>query len=418
MDGYIALDELRDWLALYTTPHCGLSTVVKLLRTFSTPSEILLASDEELLNAGANRALIDHLHQPDWECVELCLRWLDKPDRYILHWGDSRYPLLLREISAPPLILFAVGEPLILQQRQLAVVGARCPTPTGLEIAYQFAHELSEQGFVITSGLARGIDAAAHKGAMAGLGKTVAVLGSGIDNVYPVYHQSLAEKILEKGGVLLSEFFPNAPPRAEHFPRRNRIISGLTLGVLVIEAALRSGSLITARYAVEQGREVFAVPGSIRNRLSQGCHALLKEGATLIEHCEDVMQGLFFLPEQQLGNLLVASKTPSVKASEPAFLANQRKQNQQKQKMVCHNKKYHDARLSERAARTSNPWQLDVSILDSQDIKLVECLGFETTSIDTLVARTGLGVDKLLARLLLLELQGYISVLPGGYARK
>lgn len=409
----ITLDELRYWLALYAIPRCGLITVLKLLKIFSTPSAILLASYEELLDAGVSPSLISHLHNPDWKSVEFCLRWLDKPERYILHWGDSRYPLLLREISSPPPILFVIGELSLLQQQQLAIVGARLPTPTGLEIAYQFASELSKQGFVITSGLARGIDAAAHQGALVTLGRTIAVLGSGLDNIYPVCHQSLAKGILEKGGALLSEFFPNAPPKAEHFPRRNRIISGLSLGVIVIEAALRSGSLITARYAIEQGREVFAVPGSIRNRLSQGCHGLLKEGATLIESCEDVIQGLSFLPKQ-ISKLVVARETTLTKANEASFLADQERE----QKKICHNECHYAGLSEEIEVIDSNQQQLDISRLDSQDIKLVECLGFETTSIDTLIARTGLRVDKLLARLLVLELQGYIGVVPGGYVRK
>lgn len=371
------MDELRYWLALYTVPHCGLVGISKLLKTFATPREILLAADAQLLSAGANNALINALRQPDWRSVDRCFHWLDKPKRTILHWNDKNYPLLLREIFSPPPILFVEGELSLLQQSQLAIVGARLPTPTGVEIAYQFASELSEQGFVITSGLATGIDAAAHQGALAALGKTIAVLGSGLDRVYPACHQVLADKILQKNGVLLSEFFPYAPPKAAHFPRRNRIISGLSLGVIVVEAALRSGSLITARYALEQGREVFAVPGSIRSRLSQGCHFLLKEGAILIENYKDVIEGLSFLPKQ-IRHLIMANEPTLTKANS----------------------------------------DLDVSGLDSEDIKLVECLGFETTSVDTLVARTGLGVDKLLARLSVLELQDYISVVPGGYVRK
>ncbi len=404
----ITLDELRYWLALHTIPRCGLTTVLTLLKTFSTPKEIVLASRKELLNAGASASLIKYLHHPDWKSVELCLRWLEKPQRYILPWGDARYPLLLREISYPPLILFATGELSTLQQQQLAIVGARCPSPTGLEIAYQFASELSERGFAITSGLARGIDGAAHQGALAANGATMAVLGSGLNNIYPHCHQSLAQTILEKGGVLLSEFFPYALPKAAHFPRRNRIISGLSLGVIVIEASLRSGSLITAAYALEQGREVFAVPGSIYNRLSQGCHALLKEGATLIENCEDVIQELSFcsnpISNRMLANNVFFDKfakglVSTVKQGHTLIDPNEG------QGMKLHK---------------VNPIQqpLNIATLDSQDVKLVECLGFETTSVDTLIARTGLRVDKLLARLLILELQGYISVVPGGYVRK
>ena len=404
------LDELRYWLALYTIPRCGLTTVLTLLKTFSTPKEILLASREALLNAGASASLINYLHHPDWKSVELCLRWLEKPQRYILPWGDTRYPMLLREIPYPPLILFVIGELSVLQQRQLAIVGARYPSPTGLEIAYQFANELNERGFAITSGLARGIDGAAHQGALAANGTTIAVLGSGLDNIYPNCHQSLAQTILKKGGVLLSEFFPCSLPKAAHFPRRNRIISGLSLGVIVIEASLRSGSLITAAYALEQGREVFALPGSIRNSLSQGCHALLKEGATLIENCEDVVQGLSFLSnpisKRMMGNKALFDKSTKKLASTV----------EQGHEFIGHNKG--QGRVLNKTDELNPAQRLDIATLDSQDIKLVECLGFETTSVDTLIARTGLRVDKLLARLLTLELQGYISVVPGGYVRK
>ena len=404
------LDELRYWLALYTIPRCGLTTVLTLLKTFSTPKEILLASREALLNAGASASLINYLHHPDWKSVELCLRWLEKPQRYILPWGDTRYPMLLREIPYPPLILFVTGELSVLQQRQLAIVGARYPSPTGLEIAYQFANELSERGFAITSGLARGIDCAAHQGALAANGTTIAVLGSGLDNIYPNCHQSLAQTILKKSGVLLSEFLPCSLPKAAHFPRRNRIISGLSLGVIVIEASLKSGSLITAAYALEQGREVFALPGSIRNSLSQGCHALLKEGATLIENCEDVVQGLSFLSnpisKRMVGNKALFDKSTKKLVSTV----------EQGHEFIGHNKG--QDRVLNKTDELNPAQRLDIATLDSQDIKLVECLGFETTSVDTLIARTGLRVDKLLARLLTLELQGYISVVPGGYVRK
>jgi DNA processing protein len=366
------MNELRDWLALYTVPNCGFATSLQLLRTFTTPAAILAATAEELHAVGAADALITHLKKPDWKRVDACLAWQEKTGRDILHWCDPYYPYLLKEISSPPLILFVEGNLSILQRQQLAIVGTRQATPTGLDTAYSLASELAKQGFVVTSGLARGIDAAGHQGCLALKEKTIAVLGSGLDKVYPRYHQRLAQQIVEKGGALVSEFFPDASPRAEHFPRRNRLISGLSLGVVVVEAALRSGSLITARYALEQGREVFAVPGSIRNPMSQGCHALLKQGATLIESSCDILLELAFsrlidpICEKQIaGNKLNAKST-----------------------------------------------------LASEDRKLVESIGFEVTTIDSLVRRTGLAADKLLARLAFLELQGYISVVPGGYARK
>lgn len=337
-----------------------------------------------MLAAGVNPKLASNLLKPDWKIVERCLRWEEQPQCYIVHWDDLHYPALLHEISSPPLILFVKGELSFLQRQQhaLAIVGARNPTHTGLEIAHQLANELNALGFIIISGLARGIDGAAHQGALLNKGITVAVLGSGLEYIYPVCHQSLALDILEKGGVLISEFFPYSSPKAEYFPRRNRIISGMSLGVIVVEATLRSGSLITARYALDQGREVFAIPGSIRNPLSQGCHALLKEGATLVESCADIIQGLSFLPTMKHYEI----------------------DNHQNCELNGNTNK--------------NSILKSISRLDSQDRKLVECFGFEMTSIDILMARTGLTIDKLLARLSMLQLQGYIDVVPGGYVRK
>lgn len=410
----LTLDELGYWLALYTVPRCGLCTISVLLKKFTTPKQILLASYEELLNAGVNPVLASSLQKPDWKIVEVCLRWVEQPQRHILYWDNLDYPPLLREISSPPLILFIKGALSFLQQQALAIVGARNPTHTGLEIAHQFANELSDLGFVITSGLARGIDGAAHQGALLNKGLTVAVLGSGLEHIYPVSHQTLAMDIVEKGGTLISEFFPFTPPKAEYFPRRNRIISGISLGVIVIEATLRSGSLITARYALEQNREIFAVPGSIRNPLSQGCHALLKEGATLVESSEDIMHGLSFLSRH---SKCLANKAVSTKAVYQA-----EKQSAKKKPKVplypnqCNNL---ESSLSPESLQ-SKPIQQkkDRARLDSQDRKLVECLGFELTNIDILMIRSGLAIDKLLARLSRLQLQGYIDVVPGGYVRK
>lgn len=366
------MDELRDWLALCTIPNCGFATYLELLKVFTTPAAILAATSEELRVVGAADALIQHLKKPDWKRVDACLAWQEKTGRHILHWRDPDYPYLLKEISSPPLILFVEGNPAILQRQQLAIVGTRQATPTGLETAYSLANELVKQGFVVTSGLARGIDAASHQGCLALKEKTIAVLGSGLDKIYPSCHLRLAQQIVETGGALVSEFFPDASPKAGHFPRRNRLISGLSLGVIVVEAALRSGSLITARYALEQGREVFAVPGSIRNPMSQGCHALLKQGATLIESSYDILLELSFS-----------------RLIEPI----------------------NEGRIA------SNKLNANVT-LASEDRKLVESIGFEVTTIDSVVTRTGLTVDRLLARLAFLELQGYISAVPGGYVRK
>lgn len=409
----LTLNEIGYWLALYTIPRCGLSTVSMLLKTFASPKQILSASYEELLDAGASPILASNLKKPDWRSVELSLRWMEQPRRYILHWSDLLYPALLREISSPPLILFMIGELSLFQQQTLAIVGARNPTHTGLEIAHQLSNELSDQGFIIISGLARGIDGAAHQGALLNKGGTVAVLGSGLEHIYPACHQSLAMDIVEKGGTLISEFFPYSSPKAEYFPRRNRIISGLSLGVIVVEATLRSGSLITARYALEQGREVFAVPGSIRNPLSQGCHALLKEGATLVESNADIIQGLSFLSVKTNSWTNESVLTDSYKAED---FVTKKDPKTAKMKQSKHINTHKNCELNGNTDKNSSA--KSISRLDSQDIKLVECLGFETTNIDILMMRTGLTIDKLLARLSTLQLKGYIDVVPGGYVRK
>ena len=382
----LTLNEIGYWLALYTIPRCGLSTVSMLLKKFANPKQILLASYKELIDAGITPTLASNLQKPDWKSVEFCLRWAEQPQRHILHWGDLHYPALLREISSPPLILFMMGELSILQQQTLAIVGARNPTHAGLEIAYQLANELSDQGFIIISGLARGIDGAAHQGALKSKGPTIAVLGSGFKHIYPACHQTLAMDIVKKGETLISNFFPYSSPKPKYFPRKNRIIGGLSLGVIVIEASLRSGSLITARYALEQGREVFAVPGSIRNPLSRGCHVLLKEGATLVEGYQDIILALSFLSGE--------AHTWTNEAIIDIHV---------------------NCELNGNTDKNSSA--KSISRLDSQDRKLVECLGFETTSIDILMARTGLTIDKLLVRLSTLQLQGYIDVVPGGYVR-
>lgn len=406
------LNEVAYWLALYTVPYCGLNTVSILLTKFANPQQILLASYKALLNAGVSPLLASRLRNPDWKKVERCLRWVEQAQHSILHWGDLHYPALLREISSPPLILFMKGERSVLQQQTLAIVGARNATHTGLEIAHQFANELTAQGFVIASGLARGIDGAAHQGALVNKGLTMAVLGSGLDHIYPASHQALAVDIVEKGGGLISEFFPSSLPKSEHFPRRNRLISGMSLGVIVVEATLRSGSLITARYALEQGREVFAVPGSIRNPLSQGCHALLKEGATLVESGEDIIDAFSF-SSKQVNHCI--NETKRANATVLDVVA--------KKELKVTPRHHHDedpGLFLTHEVRKIKPihQKKDLPRLDSQDIKLVECLGFEMTSIDILMVRTGLTIDKLLARLSTLQLQGYIDVVPGGYVRK
>jgi len=267
-------DKLFYWLALTRLPGMGSRRITQLLETFATPAAAFAASPEQLRQAGVPSGCIDNFSQLDRQALESDLRWGESPDNHIICLMDPRYPSRLREIPDPPPVLFVHGDPDYLGQPQLAIVGSRNPTPAGAALAREFAAYLADFGLTISSGLATGIDAAAHEGALAGQGGTLAVTGTGLDRVYPACHRDLAHRIAGNG-ALVSEFPPGTPPQACNFPRRNRIISGLSLGTLVVEAALRSGSLITARLARDQGREIFAIPGSIHNPLARGCHALI-----------------------------------------------------------------------------------------------------------------------------------------------
>ena len=276
---------------------------------------------------------------------------------------DKDYPVLLKEVTGAPPVLFVRGDVGVLSLPQLAMVGSRNASPQGLQTAGLFGRALAASGFVVTSGLALGIDGAVHRGALQS-GHTVAVLGTGIDVVYPRQHQPLYQTILDNGGAIVSEFVPGTPPLPSNFPRRNRVISGLSLGVLVIEAALKSGSLITARYALEQGREVFAIPGSIHNPLSKGVHQLLKQGATLVESAGDIVE--------QLGGML-------------SYLAEE-----------------------------GGPEVTDIS---GDESLLLAALGFDPVDVDTLVARTGLPPRDVTRMLMMLELDGKLVSINGCFQR-
>ncbi len=304
------------------------------------------------------------------------LRWLEAADHHLIGWGDADYPALLRQISGPPLALFVSGEPGRLWHPQLAIVGSRAATPGGLDNARMFARAIAEAGFAITSGLASGVDAAAHAGALeAGEGLTLAVVGTGPDIAYPVAHVRLRDAVAARGAVV-SEHPPGTPPLRRHFPARNRLIAGLSLGTLVVEAAERSGALISARMAADAGREVFAIPGSIHNPMARGCHRLLREGAQLAEAPDDVLSAL-------------ADACPALRDALHVRL---------------------DAPIHE-------PGPVDPDI-DADHQKLWQALGHDPIPMDGLVARTGLTVAELSPMLLALELQGRLAVEHGRYTRK
>jgi len=310
--------------------------------------------------------LRDYLRRPDTAAVERDLAWAEEAECHLLTPAEPSYPRPLLEIADAPPVLFLRGTPERLAEPQLAMVWSRNPTPIGQETALEFARHLASAGLGIVSGLALGIDAASHEGALAGGGHTVAVTGTGLDRVYPARHRQLAHTIVERGGALVTEFPPGTPPRAGNFPRRNRIISGLSLGTLVVEAAVRSGSLITARVAVEQGREVFAIPGSIHNPLARGCHQLIRDGAKLVETAADILEEL--APQLQTA-------------------------------------------LAETAPPAADPE------LDETHHQLLAAVGYEPTPVDRLVERSGLTAEAVSSMLLLLELKGYVASAAGGYAR-
>lgn len=306
----------------------------------------------------------EFLRRPDEKAVRADLDWLRASGARLLLWGEADYPPALAAIHGAPAALYVMGEVAALKAPQLAIVGARRASPLGRAIAREFAGALANAGLVITSGLALGIDAASHEGALAAGHRTVAVLGAGIARLYPAENAPLAERI-RAAGALVSEFPPRFGPRPQNFPQRNRVISGLALGTLVVEAAEKSGSLLTARWALEQGREVFAVPGSIRSPLSFGCHKLIQEGAQLVHRPADVLAGVnFFTGFQSL--------------APPGAVG-------------C-----------------------DAAPLDKEYEMLLDALGFEPATIDALVARSGLSGESIASMLLILELEGRIAPYPGG----
>jgi DNA processing protein len=285
--------ELEARLRLHLLPELGPQRFRKLLRAFDSASAALSAPASAWRALGLPAVCAEPRRSVEVrERARAALQWLEEPGQHVLMWDDPRYPALLAELADAPPLLFVAGEPSVLEAPQLAMVGSRRASQPGLDNARAFARSLAGGGFVITSGLALGIDGAAHQGALEAGGKTLAVLGTGLQCLYPRRHVGLAARIIEQGGALVSELPLDCPPQASNFPRRNRIISGLSLGVLVVEASPSSGSLITARLAAEQGREVYAIPGSIHHPGARGCHQLIRDGATLVESIEHVLEAL------------------------------------------------------------------------------------------------------------------------------
>lgn len=351
-------DGLAAWLRLTLPSGIGGETQRKLLAAFGLPEAIFAAGREAVRSVVGKKAdlLFDF---SDFAAVDRNIAWGELPAQRILTLGDADYPPALLEIPDPPSLLFVRGNAELLKQGGIAIVGSRNATPQGIRDAEAFARHLAAQGCCIISGLALGIDAAAHRGALAAGGGTVAVTGTGPDRLYPARNRDLALEIAAHG-VIVSEFPLGTPAQAANFPRRNRIIAGLSRGVLVVEAALESGSLITARLAGEQGREVFAIPGSIHSPVARGCHRLIKQGAKLVETAADILE--------ELGIPTAIVPSPATKTE------------------------------------SDNP--------------LIVALGHAPCSLDDLVARSNLAADAILAELLMLELSGQVAALPGNRYQK
>ena len=362
-------DDLRAWLTALRTPGLGPGGLRQWLDRAGGDIHaalVQLRRDGATLDPNARA----WLERPDEARLEQDLAWLAAPGHRLLRCTDADFPPQLEHIPQPPAVLFVAGDASLLLHPQVAIVGARAASRSGLAHARAFAHALADAGFTITSGMADGIDGAAHDAALDIGAGTLAVIGTGPDRVYPRKHHALAKRLAGQG-ALASEFPPGTPARADHFPRRNRIISGLALGVLVIEAGLRSGSLITARLAAEQGREVFALPGSIHNPLVSGCHRLIRDGARLVEHASEIVELL--APAARSLGLELAARLSDEGAGEAAV----------------------------------------TTAADPDYRRLLSALGHEPATMEELVQRTGLSTGALSSMLLMLELDGHIERRPG-----
>ncbi len=349
-------DSLKAWLALSLIPGLGGESARHLLKELGSPQAIFSAAAPILKSLVKPQIVAAIKLGIQGDVVRPILDWLEDGNNHIVTLADSEYPQALLNINDPPLLLYVKGRLNLLKLPALSIVGSRHATPQGMINAEAFAGSLSSVGLTIISGMAHGVDAAAHRGGLTGQGSSIAVVGTGLDKVYPAANRDLAHALAQHGAII-SEFPLGTPPLAANFPRRNRIISGMSLGCLVVEASLQSGSLITARLAIEQGRDVFAIPGSIHSPQSKGCHTLIKQGAKLVEVAQDIIE--------ELGHLVTIPSAAAI-------------------------------------------------LTVPRNSVLLEQLGYDPTDIDTLSSRCGLTVGELSAMLLTLELEGAVATLPGG----
>ncbi len=373
-----ASDSLRSWLIALRAPKLGRAAVLKALASGGI-SELFSSSSQLPVVSRA------YLRNPDMELLRADTEWLDDGRHCLLTFDNPDYPAVLKRIPDPPVALWLAGDVDLLWQPQIAIIGSRNPTRGGLDNAAAFARHLAKEGFVITSGMASGVDSAAHKAAL-NVSSTIAVLGTGVDVVYPVTNRKLSAEIAA-AGLLVSEFPLGTTARPSHFPSRNRIISGLSLGVLVVEAGVKSGTLITTRLAVEQGREVFAIPGSIHNPMSKGCHRLIRDGAKLVETGADVIQELGAVAAELAQELHQRLQEPSLKTELEA--------------------------TSVQVPESANQARLGLPD-DPEYQKLWSNLSFDPQAVEKIIRLSGLTPQAVSSMLLVLELKGMVETHPGG----
>ncbi|MEE4331608.1 MAG: DNA-processing protein DprA [Wenzhouxiangella sp.] len=373
-------DDARAWLSLILARGLGARRCVRLSERFGSPARWTEHDDGELRELGLGDETIRSLREPDSKRLTDCLDWLAGDRHHLITLDDPFYPPLLRRIDDPPVALFVVGSPQSLVRPHVAIVGSRNATAGGIDHARSFAALMARAGLAVASGLAAGIDAAAHAGSLDAGGETTAVIGTGPDRVYPARHKALARRIIDQG-ALVSMFPPGTEVRAGNFPARNRIISGMSLGTLVVEAGLRSGSLITARLASEQGREVFAIPGSVHNPVARGCHRLIRDGAQLVESGEEVLEALAPLAgelAESIQELLDSGAGTGLDKPAPAPHIES----------------------------------------DPDYDRLLDAIGFEPTPVDVIIRRSKLTTAAVSSMLLIMELDGRVAAHPGGrYSR-
>jgi len=365
----LALTPIHYWLAVKAIPRLASHKKIALVEKFGL--KILFSATTDLTLSGLTKAQRAAIADPDWHVFTKIIATSSLCQSQIITFDDPIYPRLLKEIYDPPIVLFTRGNIDLLSLPKIALVGSRNASVSGREIAHQLAGQLSAQ-FVVTSGLALGIDAQAHLGALHNQGYTIAVVATGLDITYPARHSALEKDIIENHGLIISEFAPGVAPKAGHFPKRNRLISGLSLAVLVVEASLKSGSLITARCALEQDREVFAVPSSIYNSQAKGCHWLIKQGAKLVEDIADILEEFEDILPDSLNLSRNKEKGNSTVKSDNQHLCND---------------------------------------------PMLASVGYEITPVDLVVSRSKLPIDVVLTRLTVLELRGLVSAVPGGYLK-